>query len=529
MRRPPDRASNPREGVVRAASNWPDVRAYRSGACFALIACLMTCSTARAADVDPLAIFAKHTAAVGYSLSDGRAKPYMLESASIDRDTGKTNVNHHEQAGAYFRNTYTRNGRSSGWGFDGHGFWIQNRNGNVLYELGLGLQYDIAWAVIGAESFGPELSPEMMSATANDYVVRIHPASAMPADVYFNKSTYLIDRAVVNPAGVPETVDYGDYRRNGPVMVAMTVTSGETVSKVTKFEWDAPLPAADFDVPARRSYASFPPTGSSAVPFDDKRDSIAFDATVNGVKGHFVLDTGADGVYLTPAFAAKAHLTPLDTTSGISVGGQFGLAATRIGHFKIGDVDLSDFYAWIGSKGDVDGYVGYDVLAQVVCDVDFDKKQLTLTNPAVYAGDPKRGALVVALDNFTPEIQALVNTKRQVFMTLDTGDGSSMTFFRTFVDQNPGIVARGAEARFVGAGGETQSGYIGTLDEIDIGPYKFFGLEADVLGGFSGLATSRLRQGLIGYQMLRRFDLTFDYAENKVYLGLSKYGNETKF
>jgi hypothetical protein len=104
-----------------------------------------------------------------------------------------------------------------------------------------------------------------------------------------------------------------------------------------------------------------------------------------------------------------------------------------------------------------------------------------------------------------------------------------MTLVRTFVDASPGIVARGAEVRFSDAGGGTQSGYIGTLDEIDIGPYKFFGLEADVLGGFKGLASERTMQGLIGYQMLRRFNLTFDYRDNKVYLDLSKYGSETKF
>jgi hypothetical protein len=168
-------------------------------------------------------------------------------------------------------------------------------------------------------------------------------------------------------------------------------------------------------------------------------------------------------------------------------------------------------------------------LAQVICAVDFDKRQLTLSSPAGYSGDPKRGSLIVALDDFTPQIQALVNNNQSVYMMLDTGDSSSMTFVRTFVDQNPGIVARGAEINFVGAGGETQRGYIGTLDEIDIGPYKFFGLEADVLGGFKGLASSRLRQGLIGHQMLRRFNLTFDYRDNKVYLDLSKYGNETRF
>jgi hypothetical protein len=78
-----------------------------------------------------LDIFAKHAAAIGYSLSDGRAKPYLLESSSTDRDTGKTTVRSHEQAGAYFRDQWSHNNRSTAAGFDGHGFWNQNENGNL--------------------------------------------------------------------------------------------------------------------------------------------------------------------------------------------------------------------------------------------------------------------------------------------------------------------------------------------------------------------------------------------------------------
>jgi hypothetical protein len=501
----------------------------RFGTWLAFFVLLGSAAAARAdTPITPLDIFDKHAAVVGYSLADGRAKPYMFEGSTTDGDTGKTTKLRYEQAGAYFRHERSHNGRTTAYGFDGHGFWNQNDNGNLTYDTGYGRQYDIAWAVIGAEAFEPDLSPELVDQSGDDYVVRIHPAAAVPADVYFNKKTFLIDRAVVSPALASQSRDYHNYERHGAATVAMVWTSGNVTTRISKFQWDAPLPASDFDMPSQRSYTTFPPV-PSVVPFDDKHDSIVFEAAVNGVKGHFMLDTGADGLYFTPEFAAKAHLTPLDAASAIGAGSQFGISTTRVSHFTVGGVDLEDFYASIGSKGEVDGYVGYDFLAQVVCDVDFDKKQLTITNPAAYAGDPKRGALVFALDDLTPQIQALVNQKQKVYMNLDTGDGSSMTFVRAFVDANPGVVARGAEVRFSDAGGGTQSGYIGTLDEIDIGPYKFFGLEADVLGGFKGLASERAMQGLIGYQMLRRFNLTFDYRDNKVYLDLSKYGSETKF
>jgi len=505
------------------------------GACsfFVFLGVLLVSSVADDAradgSIDPLDVFAKHATAVGYSLADGRAKPYVLEAAFADKDTGKTSTLRREQAGAYFVVAQTSNSRSSRYGFDGHGFWNQNENGNVTYEIGYERQYDIAWAVIEAEAFGADLAPELVDQSGDDYVIRIHPPNAAPADVYFNKKTYLIDRAVVSPGFAPQRRDYSDYEHHGPATVAMTWSSSDHSAKVTKFQWDAPLPASDFDRPAQRTYATFPASGSVVVPFDDKNDSITFNASINGVQGRFMLDSGADGVFLTPSFAAKAHLTALEQSSGSSIGGTFAISPTRIGRLTIGGVDFSDFYGLIGAKSDIDGFLGYDVLAQVVCDINFDKKQLTLINPASFQGDPHRGSIVFALDTGTPQIQALINQKQNVYMELDTGDSSSMTFARTFVDANPGIVARGAEVRFVGGGGESQSGYIGTLDEIDIGPYKFFGLEADVLGGFKGFASSRLRQGLVGYQMLRRFNLTFDYRDNKVYLELSKYGSETRF
>ena len=498
--------------------------------CALVFAFTLVCRAAGAAAPDPSDIFAKHTAAVGYSLSDGRAKPYLLETITSYADSKAQTRTVRKQAGAYFFVQSTYNGRSHAYGFDGRSFWSQNSNGNIVQEIGYGRRYSVTWAVIHAEAFGPDVSPQMLADAGNDYVVRINPPSGAPADIYFNKSTYYIDRVVVDPLLENIQEDYSNYKRFGAIAIAMTQTYKDEVTNVSRFVWDAPLPADDFNAPISRHYATFPATGSTAVPFDDRQSSVVFEATLNGVKGRFMLDTGAAGVYLTRAFAAKANLQPLGAATVTGVGGNAETSVTRIDHFAIGGVELQSFYAFIGIANlGADGIVGFDVLDQVVCDVDFDKKQLTISNPATFTAPPGRGALVVALDGQTPQIEALVNNKLQVFMDLDTGDGSSMTFTRTFVDHNPGIVTRAGEARFVGAGGETQSGYIGSLDEIDIGPYKFFGLEADVLGGFSGFAANRETQGLVGYQMLRRFNLTFDYRDNKVYLDLSKYGKSTKF
>jgi len=71
--------------------------------------------------------------------------------------------------------------------------------------------------------------------------------------------------------------------------------------------------------------------------------------------------------------------------------------------------------------------------------------------------------------------------------------------------------------------------FAGNLPEIDIGPFKFFGLEADAMLGFAGFSSSKLMQGLVGYQVLRRFNLTFDYRSTKVFMSLNENGSKTHF
>ena len=98
--------------------------------------------------------------------------------------------------------------------------------------------------------------------------------------------------------------------------------------------------------------------------------------------------------------------------------------------------------------------------------------------------------------------------------------GISTIFTRSFLQSNPGIVQ--GDIRGNGA-------MIGTLAQVGLGPFQFFGLSAGVLTTDSGFGGEKVLQGLIGYETLRRFNLTFDYQSNKVYLALNKYGNDTTF
>jgi len=483
----------------------------------------------------PLDIFAKHEAAIGYSLSDGNLKPYVLETQTTWRENGAsrltTTVGKH--AGVYYFVTRTQSGVSRSFGFDGRGFWNANINGNVWTDIGYSRQFDVTWAVIEAEAFDSTLKPELEAPTATDDVVRIHPNSGVPADVFFNTQTYYIDKVIVDPGRENDELDYGAYERRGPVTVATSYRNrtGTAATTVTKFLWNAQLVDTDFHRPTQRNYTTFPKSGSTTLTFDTKAyPGIVIAGSVDGVPGKFLIDTGASGIFLSQSFAKKAGIQTFGSSSVEGVCGRSSQEYAHVQNMNFGGVSLDDITATVNGgevSSNFDGLVGFDLMNQVVFAIDFDKKAVTISNPETFTYAGPGGTMAFGLDGGIPQIQATVDQRLPVYMDLDLGDSSSLTFTQTFLDANPGII-QGLAVHY-NAGGKIGTAHIGNLPEIAFGPADFYGLFADALLCNTGMTQSKLMQGLIGFDTLRRFNLTFDYRSTRVYMNLNEYGNETKF
>lgn len=475
----------------------------------------------------PADVFAKHSAAVGYSLSAGTAAPYVLKSTTkwSDKHGDHSLTTIEKRGGAYAYFTETRDGITRRWGFDSGGFWVANENGNVTNVISYARQFDVTWSIIESEGFDATLNAETRTPTDTDYVIRIHPKSGVPADLYFNKSTSYIDKAVVDPGREDLTETYSDYRNYGQAVFAATWKDGDATTTVTDLQWNAPLLVDDFNRPQQRSYAVFPAGGSTTVSFDTNYyPGVVVKASINGTEGKFLLDTGSSDVLLNPSFARRAKISTHGHGAAEMVGGFSGLTFAQISSFKVGDADFRDFTAVIPDDdiGDsyFDGLLGYDILNQAIFAIDFDAKTLTFYNPASFKA-PAAGYFVIGLDEGTPQVQVTVNTKVPVYMDLDLGaSGISTIFTKSFLQSNPGIVQ--GDMRGNGA-------MMGTLAQIGFGPFQFFGLSAGVLTTDRGFGGEKVLQGLIGYETLRRFNLTFDYQSNKLYLTMDKYGSETVF
>lgn len=475
-------------------------------------AALVAGSPSRADDLTAAQIFQNHDAAVGYSLGDGKMKPYVMHLTTTWLDF--KSVTHTErvvrrQVGAIFREDQAYSGASVAIGFDGSSFWHSSPNGALTADDGYSRAFDVTQAVIATESFDASVDPQVRGDQRADAIVRIHPKGGTTADVYFNRSTWYVDEVVVDPDGASLRTEYSDYRSFGPVHIAATrrlyLPSGYlndivVTTHVDDVQWGAAIADGDVSAPPSASYATFPSSGSTTVPFDAHRGVIV-EASVNGVTGRFAIDTRADGIYVDTLFADKAGIlknklsrfyldTPVDLlgmpTATVKIGG-LTLEGVKIG--------VSDFNLY-SRETPYDGVLGLDLLSQAVASIDYDKGDVTFTKPAGYETPVSMFPLAITLDGGSAQSDAVTNGSHRVRCELALADAE------TNIEPLQG-------------GPDITSVKLGPFEEdIHQMAYPFLSSEEYL--------NSTDAQCIIGYAVLSSMNMVIDYPDLEIYLAAAK-------
>lgn len=172
---------------------------------------------------------------------------------------------------------------------------------------------------------------------------------------------------------------------------------------------------------------------------------------------------------------------------------------------------------------DIHGILGANIFNGLVLSIDYRKEHIIISKPEVYQ-PPKYGyALPITLHNGKPYCKALTqcgSSKRDTLKYLiDTGAGvTTMLHANTHPSiQIPANIISGNLGS--GLGGYIK-GYIGRMEEFRIGPYGF----KNMITSFQELDSSFMaktevqRNGIMGNQILSRFDITIDYTTKMLYL-----------
>jgi Aspartyl protease len=485
---------------------------------------------APAAPGDPVAaLLAKHRTFVGWQLGDGSFRTLRLTRERVDADGAVTQRATEYRAGIIYRNHYVFPKRADSVedsGFTGSVFWSANQNGFTTPLYGDLAKFRLSYALLFNEgttvlqgTIGGPVSVE--GRQLQSVRLDVPHADMIEVDVDPDSGAYV--RAVIDPGGDEETtvriLSYTAVSPGRKTIGSFRIGEGtrDTYS-YTKIEPNAMVTDADLHPPPARAAWTF--ANPKPIPIAVTPQRALIDAKINGVKGRFILDTGANAIFLNRSFADRAKVAKLNA-SGMALGlyGAEPSDTRRAETVEIGGnvlsnvvVEATDFnsrdYRGL-DRQNYDGLLGYDVFAGALVTVDFAAQTITIADPATQQGEPSGLGILTDTSGWIPTIPMTLNRSIAVKAMLDTGDPGAIVF-------GPDILYKYhlRMARNIGVRAGMGSVECGNIDTLQIGPITYYGemackLDTDLING---------RRILVGLDFLRHFTVVFDYPRGRLFL-----------
>jgi hypothetical protein len=283
-------------------------------------------------------------------------------------------------------------------------------------------------------------------------------------------------------------------------------------------------------------------TASSDFTFSnsDRRTTVAFEFFDNRIlvpvfindsgPFMFLFDTGG-GNAITPQVAERLGLKTNEGHLISGAGEKKEMAGqTVIGKYRIGGLTLNnqdfivfdlDFLKKAFGFSHLDGAFGFQVLERVSAVIDFEKKEITFGEnfDKSFLGQQSE-RLEFEFQDGKPIINGEIDGRPSKIM-IDTGDRSSFTIFSKFAistklshlfEPNPEVISG------YGVGGPIRAKW-GSIEKLSLGDKitlksVLTRLPTAKNGGFSDMEIS----GSIGNQVLKRFNVLFDYKKKEIFL-----------
>ena len=286
----------------------------------------------------------------------------------------------------------------------------------------------------------------------------------------------------------------------------------------------------EFVLPPAKHVASIPfimLTGGIIIlrtTLDDLKDSL-----------NFVLDTGSGGISLDSVTCdylglpkkmsdktvrGIAGIKMVEFTYNHSLHLQGGLTVDNL-DFHINDYDiLTSAY---GVR--IDGIMGYSFLRRYIVMLDYDNKLIEVYTPGTFKY-PRGGYLLRPQFTTLPMQQATVrdNTSTTGKFYFDTGTGLCMLLNEDLVQDSSLLRSKRklypTEAE--GLGGK-KSMSLTVVKEIKVGPYRFRNVPVYIFDDTYNVTSYPVLGGLLGNDILRRFNVILNYPEQQIYIRPNKH------
>lgn len=244
----------------------------------------------------------------------------------------------------------------------------------------------------------------------------------------------------------------------------------------------------------------------------------------------FLLDTGSGGISLDSMTVQKYSIPVVPSDKKIKgIGGiktvTFLNDATlyfpglQVDHlnFHVNDYEiLSSVY---GIK--IDGIIGYTFFSRYIVNIDYDHAVLTVFTLGEYKY-PKGGYMLNPIFTSIPIQQTNFKDAKEFLQRFyfDTGAGLNFLLSENYA-KDSAVLHHKRKAPVVtqaeGLGGKMTMKYT-TVKWIKVGPYKFRKVPTHIFDDQVNVTNYPLVGGLIGNDLLRRFNTTFNYVKQEVHI-----------
>ncbi len=285
-------------------------------------------------------------------------------------------------------------------------------------------------------------------------------------------------------------------------------------------------------IQAQEEYTRSPSETLVVVPFTLASESVILVKAL--LVGHpdtltFVLDTGSSGISLDSTTASYLQLVP--EASDINIRGIAGIRkalflnnkSLQLNDFIVDSLNFHindyEFLSYIYGTP-IHGVIGYSLFSRYIVKIDYDVQEIEICSlgPIRY---PRGGHLLRPFIRTLPVQSARVRDHHRVSsrFLFDIGAGLALVLSQDF-EQDSAIV-RKKRRRFPieahGVGGKLDMDMT-LVKEFRLGPYRFRKVPTMVFEDEFNVTSYPYLGGLIGNQILKRFNIILNYDRREIYL-----------
>jgi hypothetical protein len=252
---------------------------------------------------------------------------------------------------------------------------------------------------------------------------------------------------------------------------------------------------------------------------------------------YFILDTGVSNTIITDPNALlkkPLNLTRKVKISGAGEGGSLTASIAINNTLTIGglkaahhnlvilDEDMLKLSEYVGTP--VHGIFGYEIFANFVVNVDFQRRELMIMRPDKYKYRKRKGdrypITIQDTKAYTDALSVFDGQKTlPLRVVLDTGAGHALLLDRSRSTASMPIPEKNIRAQLGRGLNGVINGSLGRIQKIRFGRYEMDNILAsfpDSLGFGMKLVNMPERQGNVGCELLRRFNVTFNYPDQYI-------------